>query len=184
MDHPSRERGAPKRLTDEQAAEHEATKARKKTKEKKAPVNTKAFRSRKLQKALTVVGLVRRSDSRLCDAYVDGTTDKSAVEVATIMCRMKYIYEGCCPQFNRKWEELEQQVEYVVEELAKRELKFHYAENFGGRNDYEGYYTGITWDACFEVSDSSAYSLGEMRTQLVNGWTEFPSTWPWLHDGV
>ena len=78
-------------------------------------------RMAKLLEALTALGLVRRADSRLCDRYVAGDSDKTAAEVAVVMAQMKYIHEHLDPwQYNRA-------VEDRVYELSR-----------GGRSFYQG----------------------------------------------
>ena len=102
------------------------------------------------------------------DAYVNGIANKSAEEVAFIMCRMKYLYLGYCHQFDSVG-----RIGGPDEQYRGRTTTIY--GRFDGGNGYQGYYSGITRDSCREVSGRGAHSLGEMRT--VNSWTDFTTTW-------
>ena len=52
-------------------------------------------RKDELISALQEYGLVLRSDSKLCQLYIDGRTDYSIDDVVKRMCQMKYLFEYC-----------------------------------------------------------------------------------------
>jgi len=56
--------------------------------------NAKIKRKTKLINALENAGLELRSDSKLCDKYIDGNI-KDLLGVVKRMCQMKYLYEYC-----------------------------------------------------------------------------------------
>ncbi|KAL9186227.1 hypothetical protein ACHAXT_005465 [Thalassiosira profunda] len=123
-----------------------------------------------LANELAKYDLKRRSDSKLCDAFVNGTTDKTAEEVALVMCRMQYLYGGYCAEFNKEMRGIEEAIEAETEFIAKQ-----YADPC---SSFEGYYSGITRDACHEVTGE--YSFGGYKRGVVESWKEFPAEWPWM----
>lgn len=142
------------------------------TKAKKASTN--ASRGKLLKKELAKYNLTRRKDSLLCDAFVKGTTTKSVEEVATTMCRMKYLYEGFCKSFNEELSRVEDEIEEEVENLAAQ-CKRYKTDPF---SDFDGYYRGIRGDACSEIT--GYYSLSDYKLDLASSWTMFPEQWPWM----
>ena len=62
-------------------------------------LDTKNTKKEQRQVALTEglndAGLELRSDSRLCQQYIDGTLDVSIPYIVEIMCEMKYLHEYC-----------------------------------------------------------------------------------------
>jgi hypothetical protein len=61
-------------------------------------------RKKELKEILDKHGLTIRSDSKLCNGYIDGTIkDKSLEWIAHRMCQMKYLFEYC--NFNQAYQE-------------------------------------------------------------------------------
>lgn len=89
---------------------------------------------------LAKCGLHRRRDSRLCDAFVEGTTSETVKEVVLTMCKMKYLHGGggYCKKFN-KMHRHEAELDSMDEYLAEQE---------------GGYYGRIWLDARRKVDDS------------------------------
>ena len=85
--------------------------------EMKAP---KKERRKKLLEALSALGLQRRGDSKLCDAYEDGRSEKTAEDVAHIMAQMRYIYTafGALGTYNEMREELVEEYGYSWTEAS------------------------------------------------------------------
>jgi hypothetical protein len=148
-------------------------------KQKKAAASTQstvsnASRGKILKKELAKYNLTRRKDSQLCDAFVKGTTTKSVEEVAIIMCRMKYLYEGYCKEFNDEIGRVEDELEREVDKIAEEQKRYN-CDPFSG---YDGYYRGISGDACTEVT--GYYSFADYKLDVASGWTSFPNKWPWM----
>lgn len=138
---------------------------------KKLSKSTNASRGKLLKKELAKYKLVKRKDSKLCTAFIKGTTSKTAEEVAIIMCRMKYLYEGYCEEFNDEISSTEEEIDKEVENLAEDEKKYACADNPWSYNN-GGYYRGIRADACREVTGTS--SFGAYTSTVATCWTTFP----------
>lgn len=168
-----RTRRPPERLADEQV---EAEKKRRREKKavasaaSKTSSSTNASRGKLLKKELAKYNLTRRKDSTLCDAFVKGTTTKSVEEVAIIMCRFKYLYEGYCKEFNNEIDRIDREIDDEVDNIAE-----YSRDPFAG---FEGYYRGIRGDACREVT--GYYSFADVKRDMANGWKNFPEKWPWM----
>ncbi|KAK1745229.1 hypothetical protein QTG54_004520 [Skeletonema marinoi] len=177
-----RTRRQPNRYADEAA---KITERSMKTKQKKAAASSKktastttsatnASRGKLLKKELAKYNLTRRKDSKLCDAFVKGTTNKSVEEVADVMCRMKYLYGGYCKEFNKEIREVEDEIDREVDDIAEQ-YKGYNSDPF---SEFEGYYRGIRGDACSEVT--GYYSFADYKLDVANAWTAFPEQWPWM----
>ena len=140
--------------------------------------SAKAANAQSLKEELAKYGMKRRLDSTLCDAYVEGTAGKTAEEVAIIMCRMKYLYEGYCKDFERQLSRVSEEIEEKMKAFAEREAGYS-RDPF---SDFAGYFPGIRSYACEEVTGGS--SFGEYKRDLADRWTEFPSQWPWMKSTV
>ena len=172
-----RKRRPPSRYADEQASRTRTAgrRAKASAKTKKATASTtNAARGKLLKKELAKYNLTRRKDSKLCDAFVKGTTTKSVEEVATIMCRMKYLYEGFCKKFNDELNRVEDEIDREVDSIAEQNKRY----NFDPFSEFEGYYRGIRGDACSEVT--GYYSFADYKLELASSWTTFPEQWPWM----
>jgi hypothetical protein len=76
-------------------------------KRKRETEGGRTSRKAELEQALLDLGLLRRADSKLCDAYEGGGTSKTAGEVAVVMARMKYLHEYPTP-FDEKLNSIDQ----------------------------------------------------------------------------
>jgi hypothetical protein len=169
-----------RRPTTNHQAEEAAKTAEPSKKQKKAKniasttASTNASRGKLLKKELAKYKLTRRKDSKLCDAFVKGTTSKSVEEVVTIMCRMKYLYGGYCKEFNEEIRRVEEEIDREVDDLAEQVKRY----NCDPFSEFEGYYRGISGDACNEVT--GYYSFADYKLDVASGWTTFPEEWPWM----
>jgi len=151
---PKRVRIAPTRLSDEQAAEAIKSarnkpakklatvsavaggRTEKKWKPAKATNANNSSRGKLLSKELAKYCLERRKDSKLCEAFVKGVANKTAAEVSVIMCRMKYLYEGHCREFEDFITSTEEEIDREVDDLAELEARYKH----GTFRYHDGYY--------------------------------------------
>ncbi|GMH71397.1 hypothetical protein TrRE_jg2792 [Triparma retinervis] len=136
-----------------------------------------------LEKAFKKVGCEIRSDSSLCEWFCDGVVAKktngrfeTAYEVAHRMAEVRYLRDGYCSEFDNEFDAIQGQVEDMVEELAEQAAMA--SDNHG----WEGYYSGIYAEACREVYGNGFYSSGDIMTDMVDSWSEFPDVWPWMEE--
>lgn len=162
---------APKRRI---AAATPAPKRSKPVKPVKPAQQRVASRKAELDAALRALGLRRRSDSRLCDEFLAGSSGRTASEVASVMAEMKYYHEYC-QEFIDDVEEAEAQVDEEVERTAEENCR-------RGRNlfkdcDDRGFYRGIHAECMKEVLGTCSWS--EYKDGLMARYP-LPSAWPWL----
>mmetsp|Transcript_1316 Transcript_1316/g.3025 ORF Transcript_1316/g.3025 Transcript_1316/m.3025 type:complete len:384 (-) Transcript_1316:112-1263(-) len=117
-------------------------------------------REKDLEDALAELGLVRRSDSRLCDDFMSGATKKTAAEVAAICARMRFLHDYS-KEFREKVEDMEDKVERAVEE----------------EGESNGYYRGINSQMLHELTGFSTWT--EFKDEIAFDIT-MPEAWPWL----
>ena len=79
----------------------------------------------------------------------------------TVLCSVKEVAK------------LEARVEEMVDTLADQSRG--YSDNF----EWSGHYSGIYGDAVREEYGNGFYSMEDAITDMMNGWKQFPATWPW-----
>ncbi len=142
------------------------------------------YRRRDLIEALDRVGCKIRSDSKLCQWFIEGCLAEktggrfsTADSVARRMAEVRYLREGYCKKLNKKKSELEGKIEDMVDFLAEMNKK---SSDCPDHSDWEGHYRGIWAEACNEVSDYDC--LEEFEDHMIETWEEFPVSWPWMQD--
>ena len=142
---------------------------------------TKRTRRNDLLKELTRLGCELRDDSRLCSNFIAGSPGParygvsrlevdtfrkwSAKSVSRRMNEMKYVYQYCA--------------EYARDVSAMETEAYDAANAYGDPS----YGDSEDEDDCFELGcqDTCGYrTLEQYNRALAEGWTEFPTQWPWL----
>ena len=113
-----------------------------------------------LNAALKVLGLTRREDSTLCDAFVRGTAGKTAPEVAQVMAKFRYLYSGACAEFNQAMQC------YVISPSG-------FADEFYSDSEYDS-------DEDDMPMVVTRWEFNQIRRETAAKWTDLPILWPWL----
>lgn len=137
---------------------------------KQEPLRRRA-REVELAHALRAKGLHRRKDSTLCTAFVNGTSSKTAYEVAEVMARFRYLYKGHSPEFNEKL------ANFVIVDFFSDDDDDE--DDAYGRREYVDENGELVM--AFPVTQSQ---FVEERRRLAEAWTRFPAVWPWLEHKV
>jgi hypothetical protein len=139
-----------------------------------------AVRERELVRALAAVGLNRRRDSSLCDAFVAGRERaRTAADVAVVMARFHYLYGGFCEPFSRVVRETIADIEETVLRLAGESTDDEGMDEGDGDHP-TGFYPGIYADACQEVlGEHGIHNIAAAKRHIAESWT-MPESWPWM----
>lgn len=134
-----------------------------------------------LNGALKELGLGRRKDSTLCDAFVRGTSGKTAREVAQVMAKFRYLYSGQCAEFNKVMER------YVIRDYRpRRSSRYESYYEYDSEcydSDYSDSEDGMTMvdeNVMHDVQFVSKRVYNEFRRDFAADWTDLPAVWPWL----
>ena len=118
-----------------------------------------------LERELKYLGLSRRKDSTLCDAFVCGTSGKTASEVARVMAKFRYLYSGECKEFDKR--------------MSRYHIRpYYHTRPYYHARSYDNYFSDDSSD-----EDEGALSYREynqIRRELAAEWTDLPIVWPWL----
>ena len=149
---------------------------------------TKSFQARavkrrdELRAELEKLGLARRRDSRLCDAYERGeplARGWSAAQVARKMAEMHYLHGGFCPAYQRRVARVRDEIQREVNYLAGAECEdsdMDYSD--ADDDDSIDFYPGIRGDACRALYGTR--DVGEVFRRIADRWEDWPERWPWL----